>query len=246
MRVHVAGGIAGSRRSACRSCWWWARAAGARRHAGRSTSRRRRPRRRLRRHRPPRRHRLHRPRPRLHRPQRARRPPQSPARARARPRPDPPRSVARRPSRAAPGSTVAWTGPNAPTDYVTIVPAGASAWTDESFFYTSAGSPGTLVAPDGGRAVRAVVRLGERQLGARARRDRGHAVPGRVRRARLGRRRHRVPGGLEGPERPAGLRHDRPQGREARGPTRATSTRPTATPVRSSRRSRPAHTSCGT
>ena len=45
------------------------------------------------------------------------------------------------------GFQVAWTGPNAPTDYVTIVPAGASAWTDESFFYTSAGSPGTLVAP---------------------------------------------------------------------------------------------------
>ena len=37
--------------------------------------------------------------------------------------------------------------PQRPTDYVTIVPAGASAWTDESYFYTSAGSPGTLVAP---------------------------------------------------------------------------------------------------
>ncbi len=45
------------------------------------------------------------------------------------------------------GFPVAWTGPNNPTDYVTIVPAGAAAWTDESYFYTSAGSPGTLVAP---------------------------------------------------------------------------------------------------
>lgn len=45
------------------------------------------------------------------------------------------------------GFQVEWTGPNNPTDYVTIVPAGASAWTDESYFYTSGGSPGTLVAP---------------------------------------------------------------------------------------------------
>jgi Ca-activated chloride channel family protein len=42
---------------------------------------------------------------------------------------------------------VAWTGPNAPRDYVTIVAKGTGAWTNESFFYTTAGSPGTLVAP---------------------------------------------------------------------------------------------------
>lgn len=45
------------------------------------------------------------------------------------------------------GFQVAWTGPNATGDYVTIVPAGTTAWTDESYFYTTAGSPGTLVAP---------------------------------------------------------------------------------------------------
>jgi Ca-activated chloride channel homolog len=45
------------------------------------------------------------------------------------------------------GFPVEWTGPNANGDYVTIVPAGAAAWTDESYFYTSVGSPGTLVAP---------------------------------------------------------------------------------------------------
>jgi Ca-activated chloride channel family protein len=42
---------------------------------------------------------------------------------------------------------VAWTGPNAPKDYVTIVPAGADKWTDEPYFYTTNGSPGKLVAP---------------------------------------------------------------------------------------------------
>ncbi len=45
------------------------------------------------------------------------------------------------------GFPVAWTGPNAPADYVTIVAAGTTTWTDESYFYTSAGSPGMLVAP---------------------------------------------------------------------------------------------------
>ena len=45
------------------------------------------------------------------------------------------------------GFPVDWTGPNAPGDYVTIVPAGTTAWTDQSYFYTTAGSPGTLVAP---------------------------------------------------------------------------------------------------
>jgi Ca-activated chloride channel family protein len=42
---------------------------------------------------------------------------------------------------------VAWNGPNGPGDYVTIVAADATKWTDESYFYTSNGMPGTLVAP---------------------------------------------------------------------------------------------------
>ena len=43
--------------------------------------------------------------------------------------------------------TVAWTGPNNEGDYVTIVPAGADEGAYESFFYTSTGPEGTLVAP---------------------------------------------------------------------------------------------------
>lgn len=42
---------------------------------------------------------------------------------------------------------VAWNGPNGPGDYVTIVASGATKWTNESYFYTSASNPGTLVAP---------------------------------------------------------------------------------------------------
>jgi Ca-activated chloride channel family protein len=42
---------------------------------------------------------------------------------------------------------VEWTGPNADRDYVTIVTAGTDEWTDEPYFYTSAGSPGRLTAP---------------------------------------------------------------------------------------------------
>ncbi len=43
---------------------------------------------------------------------------------------------------------VAWTGPNAPKDYVTIVPAAATEWTSvDPYFYTTNGSPGKLVAP---------------------------------------------------------------------------------------------------
>lgn len=42
---------------------------------------------------------------------------------------------------------VAWTGPNGPGDYVTIVAAGAARWTNENYFYTTVGSPGTLVLP---------------------------------------------------------------------------------------------------
>lgn len=42
---------------------------------------------------------------------------------------------------------VAWNGPNGPGDYVTIVKADATKWTNEDYFYTTAGSPGTLLAP---------------------------------------------------------------------------------------------------
>ena len=47
------------------------------------------------------------------------------------------------------GSTfeVAWTGPNGPRDYITILKAGATAWTNESYFYTEVGPKGTLQAP---------------------------------------------------------------------------------------------------
>ena len=53
------------------------------------------------------------------------------------------------PSTVAAGSnfTVEWSGPDGPGDYVTIVAVGAKKWTDESYFYTTAGSPGPLVAP---------------------------------------------------------------------------------------------------
>ena len=42
---------------------------------------------------------------------------------------------------------VGWKGPDGPQDYVTIVPKGAKRWTNESYFYTSNGNPGVLVAP---------------------------------------------------------------------------------------------------
>lgn len=42
---------------------------------------------------------------------------------------------------------VSWTGPNGPDDYVTIVKAGTTAWTNEDYFYTTEGSPGRLVVP---------------------------------------------------------------------------------------------------
>ena len=50
---------------------------------------------------------------------------------------------------------VKWTGPNAKGDYVTIVEAGATKWTDEDYFYTTIGSPGELTAPskDGAYAL---------------------------------------------------------------------------------------------
>lgn len=43
--------------------------------------------------------------------------------------------------------SVEWTGPNAPGDYVTIVADGAERWTNESYFYTTVGTPGSLTAP---------------------------------------------------------------------------------------------------
>jgi Ca-activated chloride channel family protein len=42
---------------------------------------------------------------------------------------------------------VAWTGPNGPGDYLTIVKAGATQWTDEDYFNASGASPQTLLAP---------------------------------------------------------------------------------------------------
>jgi Ca-activated chloride channel family protein len=42
---------------------------------------------------------------------------------------------------------VTWQGPNGPGDYVTIVKAGATRWTNEDYFYTSTGNPGKLLAP---------------------------------------------------------------------------------------------------
>jgi Ca-activated chloride channel family protein len=42
---------------------------------------------------------------------------------------------------------VAWNGPNGPGDYVTIVKVGTAKWTNERYFYTNTGSPGTLLAP---------------------------------------------------------------------------------------------------
>lgn len=53
------------------------------------------------------------------------------------------------PDSAGAGSTfeVSWTGPNGPKDYITIVKVGATAWSNESYFYTEAGPKGTLQAP---------------------------------------------------------------------------------------------------
>lgn len=44
---------------------------------------------------------------------------------------------------------VAWNGPDGPGDYVTIVAKGTERWTNEDYFYTSEGDPGTLIAPIG-------------------------------------------------------------------------------------------------
>jgi Ca-activated chloride channel homolog len=46
------------------------------------------------------------------------------------------------------GFDVEWTGPNGEGDYVTIVKAGATKWTNEPYFYTNnTPSPGALTAP---------------------------------------------------------------------------------------------------
>ena len=42
---------------------------------------------------------------------------------------------------------IEWTGPRALQDYITIVAAAATKWTNEPYFYTTGASPGTLVAP---------------------------------------------------------------------------------------------------
>lgn len=42
---------------------------------------------------------------------------------------------------------VAWNGPNGPGDFVTIVAAGSTKWTNESYFYTASANPGKLVSP---------------------------------------------------------------------------------------------------
>ena len=43
---------------------------------------------------------------------------------------------------------VAWTGPNAQGDFVTIVAVGTAKWTNETYFYTASNpSPGSLTAP---------------------------------------------------------------------------------------------------
>lgn len=40
-----------------------------------------------------------------------------------------------------------WTGPRGQGDYITMVAAGATKWTNEPYFYTTGASPGTLTAP---------------------------------------------------------------------------------------------------
>lgn len=54
------------------------------------------------------------------------------------------------PVRVKAGATfkVAWTGPNGPSDYLTIVPKGSKDGTYTNYAYTAAGSPATLLAPD--------------------------------------------------------------------------------------------------
>jgi Ca-activated chloride channel family protein len=42
---------------------------------------------------------------------------------------------------------VDWTGPNNQGDYISILPAGATEWINEAYFYTYVGTPGQMVAP---------------------------------------------------------------------------------------------------
>jgi len=43
--------------------------------------------------------------------------------------------------------SVSWTGPNGPSDYITIVPAGSAEGAYLDYAYTAAGNPVTLGAP---------------------------------------------------------------------------------------------------
>jgi Ca-activated chloride channel homolog len=62
--------------------------------------------------------------------------------------------------------SVAWTGPNAPGDYITIVPAGAAEGTYTSYAYTSSGTPASITTPDtaGNYEIRYVYGVNERTL----------------------------------------------------------------------------------
>jgi Ca-activated chloride channel family protein len=53
------------------------------------------------------------------------------------------------PAEVTAGSTfeVTWTGPDGPTDYITIVPAGSPEGTYVSYAYTASGNPARLTAP---------------------------------------------------------------------------------------------------
>ena len=120
----------------------------------------------------------------------ARRPPPSPAPARARPPLAPRPSMAQRPSRAGAGFPVAWTADN--THRLRDDRARGRGRVDRRVLLLHVGrQPRHPGRADGSRPVRPVVRVGERQRDPRARRDRGHALRGRVRRARQHRRRHR-------------------------------------------------------
>jgi Ca-activated chloride channel family protein len=44
--------------------------------------------------------------------------------------------------------SVSWNGPDAPGDYITIVPAGATEGTYTTYAYTGVGNPVSITAPD--------------------------------------------------------------------------------------------------
>ncbi|MCW5772781.1 MAG: hypothetical protein KIT16_14145 [Rhodospirillaceae bacterium] len=64
---------------------------------------------------------------------------------------------------------VTWTGPNGPSDYVTIVPVGAEPGVYTNYFYTRDGSTGRLTAPEkpGRYELRYVIEAGPRVIGRR-------------------------------------------------------------------------------